>query len=60
MDYGSEYSVEKPKNKTWLWASVGCLAIIIIGCLAAAFLFDAMDMYCQPPFDSIFSFLYDC
>ena len=60
MGYGAEYAVEKPKNRAWLWASVGCLAIIIIGCLAAAFLFDAMDMYCQPPFDSIFSFLYDC
>jgi hypothetical protein len=60
MDYGLEYKEEKPKNRIWLWAGVGCLVIIVIGCLAAAFLFDTMDMYCQPPFDSIFSFLYDC
>ena len=60
MDYGAEMSIDKKKNKTWLWASVGCLAVILIGCLAGAILFDLMDMYCQPPFDSLFSFLYSC
>jgi len=56
MDYGDD----KSKNRTWLWASLGCVAVIVIGCIAGAVLFDMMDMYCQPPFDSLFSFLYDC
>jgi len=61
MDYGADVSYkEETKSKTWLWAGIGCLAVILIGCVAIAFLFDYMDMYCEPPFDSLFSFLYDC
>jgi pSer/pThr/pTyr-binding forkhead associated (FHA) protein len=60
MDYGSDMPLDKSKNRTWLWAGLGCVAVIVIGCIAGALLFDMMDMYCQPPFESLFSFLYDC
>jgi hypothetical protein len=50
---------EKP-SRPWLWASIGCLGIII--CLAAigAVAFDTMNLYCTPPFDSLLSILYSC
>ena len=59
-DFGEEYNLEESKNRTWLWAGLGCLVILLCGCVAGAILFDMMDMYCQPPFDSWFSFLYSC
>jgi predicted component of type VI protein secretion system len=60
MDFGNEMPVEEPKNRTWLWAIVGCLVVLLCACVAGALLFDMMDMYCQEPFDSLFSFLYTC
>ena len=47
-------------RRTWLLAGCGCL--ILIACLlgAAAFAFDYLKLYCTPPFDAIFSFLYTC
>jgi hypothetical protein len=59
-DFGEEMPVEEPKNRTWLWAGLGCAVILLCGCVAGAILFDMMNMYCQPPFDSLFSFLYTC
>ncbi len=50
---------EKPRHP-WLWASIGCLGVIL--CLAAvgAIAFDYMNLYCTPPFDSLFSIIYSC
>ena len=59
-DYGAGYEPAESPNRTWLFACLGCAFILILGCVAAAILFDTMDMYCQPPFDTIFSFLYTC
>lgn len=59
-DFGEVLTVEEPKNRTWLWAGLGCLVVILCGCVAGAILFDMMDMYCQPPFDSLLSVLYTC
>jgi predicted component of type VI protein secretion system len=60
VDFGEEMLEEEPKSRTWLWASLGCIVVLLCGCVAGAILFDMMDMYCQPPFDSLFSFLYTC
>jgi pSer/pThr/pTyr-binding forkhead associated (FHA) protein len=60
MDYGAERTSDGGPSRTWLYAGIGCLLIILIGCVGVAVLFDTMDMYCQPPFDSLFSFLYTC
>lgn len=59
-DFGDDLYAEEPKSRTWLWAGLGCLVVMLCGCVAGAILFDMMDMYCQPPFDSLFSFLYTC
>lgn len=59
-DFGDDRPSRKSPNRTWLYASLGCIFILILGCIAIALLFDTMDMYCQPPFDSLFSFLYTC
>jgi len=60
MDYDLDMPAPEPKNRIWLFAGLGCLLMILIGCVAAAVLFDTMDMYCQPPFDTLLSFLYTC
>jgi pSer/pThr/pTyr-binding forkhead associated (FHA) protein len=59
-DYSASYEKAESPNRTWLFAGLGCIFILILGCVAAAILFDTMDMYCQPPFDTLFSFLYTC
>jgi predicted component of type VI protein secretion system len=59
-DFGEELYTEEPKSRTWLWAGLGCLVVLLCGCVAGAILFDMMDMYCQPPFDSLLNFLYTC
>lgn len=51
---------EDEKGSPWLWASLGCLGVMICLLVVGAILFDTMDMYCTPPFDSLFSFLYPC
>lgn len=51
---------EQQKGSPWLWASLGCLGIAICLLVVGAILFDTMNMYCTPPFNSLFSFLYTC
>ncbi len=60
VDYGTDYETAKSPNRTWLFAGLGCILILILGCVAAAIIFDTMDMYCQPPFETLFDFLYTC
>jgi len=61
MEFGESYPAEEPPQKrTWLWGGMGCLAVMLCGCVAGAIIFDMMNMYCQPPFDSLLSFLYTC
>jgi hypothetical protein len=47
-------------NRNLLYAGAGCLILVICGCLAGTVVFDTLNMYCTPPFDAIFSFLYAC
>jgi pSer/pThr/pTyr-binding forkhead associated (FHA) protein len=51
---------EEKKGSPWLWASLGCLGIAICLLIVGAIAFDTMNLYCTPPFDSLFSFLYTC
>jgi len=60
---GSQSGVQSPaesSNRTWLYAGMGCLAILLCVAVAGAIIFDMMNLYCQPPFDTLFSFLYTC
>ena len=47
---------EPPKNKrTLLYAGIGCLVVLLCGmAIAAAFIFDTLNLYCTPPFNIIF------
>lgn len=47
-------------SKNLIYAGVGCLILVACACLAGAVIFDSMDMYCTPPFNTLFSFLYTC
>ncbi len=56
----SEDIPEEGKKKTWLWAGIGCLVVVIFFVVVGLVLFDALNFYCTPPFDKLFSFLYTC
>ncbi|MBS1249573.1 MAG: Oxoglutarate dehydrogenase inhibitor [Chloroflexi bacterium] len=51
---------EEGKKKTWLWAGLGCLAVVIFFLVIGLVAFDYMNLYCTPPFDRLLSFLYTC
>jgi len=53
--------VEK-KSNTWLWAGIGCVVVIIFLIVVGAILFDFLDLYCTPPFDTLLGsiFNYQC
>jgi len=44
---------EAPRKRNWL--VIGCIAILVIVCVCVvgAVAFDALDLYCTPPFDAI-------
>jgi hypothetical protein len=48
------------EGRPWLWASLGCVGVAICLVVVGAVAFDMMNMYCTPPFNSLFSFLYTC
>jgi hypothetical protein len=47
---------EPQKNKrTLLYAGIGCLVVLLCGmAVAAAFIFDTLNLYCTPPFNMLF------
>jgi predicted component of type VI protein secretion system len=49
--------VQEPQksNRTLLYAGIGCLVVLLCGmAIAAAFVFDNLNLYCTPPFNMIF------
>lgn len=51
---------EEKKGKTWLWAGIGCIVVIFFLLVVGLIAFDYLNLYCTPPFDNLFSFLYAC
>jgi predicted component of type VI protein secretion system len=45
---------------SWLWAGAGCVVVMLCIMVVGALLFDMLNLYCTPPFDALFSFLYTC
>jgi len=41
------------KSRTWLYVGCGCLILFLFCVAASAFVFDYMNLYCEPPFDTI-------
>lgn len=48
---------ESRPQRTWLWAGLGCAVILACIAVASAFIFDALNMYCVPPFRSAMELL---
>lgn len=51
---------EPTKSNTWLWAGIGCVVVIFFLIVVGAILFDFLDLYCTPPFDTLMKFLWTC
>jgi len=51
---------QKSGSVTWLWAGAGCLVVMLCGTTVGALIFDMLNLYCVPPFNALFSFLYTC
>lgn len=44
----------------WIIGLLSCLIIVLCLCIGVAWVFDTLNLYCLPPFNSLFSFLYTC
>ncbi len=51
---------EEKKGRTWLWAGIGCVVVIIFLIVVGLIVFDYLNLYCTPPFDTLLNFLYPC
>jgi pilus assembly protein CpaF len=60
----SPYAPPVPERKrgglSWLWAGIGCVVVMLCIGVVGVLLFDMLNLYCTPPFDALFSFLYTC
>jgi hypothetical protein len=46
---------EKKSSRTWLYVGCGCLVVMLCCLVSAAFVFDYLNLYCEAPFNLIFS-----
>jgi len=46
---------KKSNTRTWVLAGCGCLVLLCCVVIGGAYAFDSLNLYCQPPFDAIFS-----
>ena len=46
---------EEKGGRNWLWAGLGCLALVLCVVVVGALAFDYFDFYCTPPFDMLFT-----
>jgi len=50
----------REERKSWLWAGIGCLVLVVFLLVLGLIAFDYLNLYCTPPFDSLLDFLYTC
>jgi predicted component of type VI protein secretion system len=53
---------KEKKDNTWLWAGIGCLVVIFFLIVVGVIIFDYLDLWCTPPFDTFLGsiFNYSC
>ena len=51
---------EEKKSRKWLWAGIGCIVVVFFLIVIGLIVFDYLNLYCTPPFDSLLNFLYSC
>jgi hypothetical protein len=52
-----EVPVEAPRpsaSRSWAFAGIGCLVVVICLLAVGAYAFDSLNLYCVPPFDALF------
>lgn len=59
-EYAAEEEEQPRGSRAWIWLGVGCVVIFLCVCVGTAFAFDTLNLYCLPPFGSLFSWLYTC
>ena len=47
-------------SRAWILLGVGCLVVFLCVCVGSAYVFDSLNLYCLPPFRTLFNFLYTC
>ena len=57
---GESQEVEETKSNTWLWAGIGCVVVIFFLIVVGAILFDFLNLYCTPPFDTLMRSFWTC
>lgn len=58
--YAPPVPQKKRGGMSWLWAGVGCVVVMLCIGVVGVLLFDMFNLYCTPPFDALFGFLYTC
>lgn len=48
---------EPSGRRTWLYAGCGCLVVVLLILAAGIYAFDALNLYCVPPFDVLGRYL---
>lgn len=48
---------ERRPRQTWLWAGCGCGVVLVCILIGSAFVFDYLNLYCDPPFREIFELI---
>jgi len=51
---GIPYSPPVPRKRgglSWLWAGIGCVVVLLCIMVVGLLIFDALNLYCVPPFD---------
>ena len=51
---------EDKQSNTWLWAGIGCIVVIFFLIVVGAIVFDFLDLYCTPPFDTLMRSFWTC
>jgi hypothetical protein len=50
-----EYQEEAPqRNRNWLYIGCGCAVLVLCVLVVGAVVFDQLNLYCTPPFNTIF------
>ncbi len=50
-----EYQEEAPqRNRNWLYIGCGCAVLVLCVLVVGAVIFDQLNLYCTPPFNTIF------
>jgi len=56
----ADVPVKKSNTRTWILAGCGCLLVVCCALAVGAYFFDKSNLYCSPPFDTLFRLFISC